>query len=276
MAYEIKERSLGEILDGAFQIYRNHFGVFVGVALCVVVPTALAVSLVTWLVTGSAAPVELDTVAPPAPGTQPNFDPIMRSGLATLLALPVQLLGAMVQDAVLTLAVADAYLGRSISFGGAFKRSTPALAALFGASALKSLGIGLGLVCCFIPGVVLMLRWALSSQAIMIEGKPVLESLARSRELTKGNYGRLVLLMVLMTVIGMGLHLGLRTVIPDSVEHVAVLGQLLPLLPQVLVAPVTSAALTLAYFDLRVRKEGFDLERLALGGADGPVASHGA
>jgi hypothetical protein len=289
VAYEIKERSVGEILDGAFQIYRNHLGVFVGVALCVVVPSALAVSLVNWLVTGSFDPMALEAGSQGAPGSggSPELARAMRSGLATTLTLPIQLFAGVLEDAVLTLTVADVYLGRPVSMRSGFRRSFAQLGALLGASLLKGIGIVIGFVCLIVPGILVMLRWLLSTQAIVIESHTGRGSLGRSRELTADNYGRLLLLMLVMTVIGMALHFGLQALLPDAVEHAPVLGPLLQQVPQILVAPVSSAALTLAYFDLRVRKEGFDLEHLArglgggmgegLGGSIGesPVAPHG-
>lgn len=289
MAYEIKERSVGEILDAAFQIYRNHFGVFVGVALCVVVPSALAVSLVNWLVTGSFDPMALEAGSQGAPGSDasPELARAMRSGLATMFTLPIQLFAGVLEDAVLTLTVADVYLGRPVSMRSGFRRSFALLGALLAASLLKGIGIVIGFVCLIVPGILVMLRWLLSTQAIVIENQTGRGSLGRSRELTADNYGRLLLLMLVMTVIGMALHFGLQALLPDAIEHAPVLGQLLQQVPQIVVAPVSSAALTLAYFDLRVRKEGFDLEHLArgLGGGLGegpggslgesPVAPHG-
>lgn len=289
MADEIKERSVGEILDGAFRIYRNHLSVFMGVALCVVVPAALAVSLVNWLITGNADPMALDAGSPATAGSSasPELARAMRTGLATMLTLPIQLFAGVLEDAVLTIIVADVCLGRPVSMRSGFQRSFAVLGALLVASLLKGIGIVVGLVCLIIPGVLVMLRWLLSTQAIVIESQGGRGSLGRSRELTAGNYGRLLVLMLVLTLIGMALHFGLRALLPDAIEHTPVLGQLLQQVPQIVVAPVSSAALTLAYFDLRVRKEGFDMEQLArgLGGAqgagleagvgEGPVAPHG-
>jgi hypothetical protein len=266
VAYAIKERSLGETIDAAFQIYRNHFAVFVGVALCVVVPVALAVSLLNWLVTGSTDLTLLEAGPPGAAGSGASPTELahaMQTGLATMLTLPIQLLGGVLEDAVLTVIVADACLGRPVSVQSGFRRSVPMLWTLLGAGVLKALAIMAGFVCFIIPGILLMIRWLLSSPAIIIESKAALESLRRSRELTAENYGRLALLMLVMAVLALALHFGLRAILPAAVEHAPVLGQLLQHMPQIVVAPLSSAAITLAYFDLRVRKEGFDLERLA-------------
>jgi hypothetical protein len=266
VAYQIKERSLAEIIDAAFQIYRNHFAVFVGVALCVVVPVALAVSLLNWLVTGSTDLTLVEAGPPGAAGSgaaPAQLTHAIQTGLATMLSLPIQLLGGVVEDAVLTITVADVCLGRPVSVQSGFRRGWPMVSALLGAGVLKALGVVAGFVCFIIPGILLMLRWLLTSPAIIIESKAALESLRRSRELTAENYGRLALLMLVMAVLALALHFGLRAILPAAVEHTPVLGQLLQHVPQIVVAPLSSAAITLAYFDLRVRKEGFDREGLA-------------
>jgi hypothetical protein len=281
VGYEIKERSLGELLDAAFQIYRNHFRVFVGVTLCVVVPSAVAVALVTWAVTGSFdATAALAASAQGTPGSgsppPPDLAQTMRSGLASMLSLPIHLLGSVLQDAVLTLTVADAYLGRPISVRSGFQRGFQSLWPLLGASLLKGLGVVFGILCFVIPGILLTLRWLFSTQAIIIEKSGGRASLTRSGELTRGDRWRLLLLVIVMAVIGMGLHFAVQAIVPNTLESVPVIGQLLQYVPQIVVSPVSSALLTLAYFDLRVKKEGFDLERLAQGLGEAPgVAPQG-
>jgi len=60
---------------------------------------------------------------------------------------------------------------------------------------------------------------------------------------------------------------GVGSVTGTAVEEVG------DLLAAVLVAPILASGLTLLYFDLRVRKEAFDLELLAqqISGENGPV-----
>ena len=268
MAYESKERSLGEILDAAVRIYGAHFDVLVGVAACVVLPTALVVSLLNWLIVGSADPTALDAGAQAAAQSgptppMPDVENMMRWALATMLTIPIQLLAAVVQDAVLTLAIADAHRGRPLSVRSSFQRSLPALPPVLGSSLMKGLGIGLGLVCLFIPGVVLMLRWLLSTQAIVVEGKPAIESLGRSRELTKENPGQLLVLTLALALVGVGPHIALRAILSEELGQSPVLGHLLQVSLQIVVAPVSSVVLTLVYFDRCVRTAGFDPERLS-------------
>jgi hypothetical protein len=272
VAYESKERSLGEILDGAFQLYRSHFRVFLGVALCLALPTVVLVTAVNWLLTGHA-----DTAAAfeaigsrrlePSDRSRSLMDvlgPSLRALLATLLTVPLTVLVQVIQDAALTTAVSDAYLGQPVSAQSAFRAAFARLQSLTFATFIKGIATALGFLCLIVPGVLLTIRWMFSTQAIMIEKHHTSRALGRSRDLAKDDYGRLFLLFLVLAVIGIGIHFGLRALVPKAVAGIPLLGQLLQLIPQLLVAPIGSAAITLAYFDLRVKKEGFDLERLAL------------
>ena len=61
-------------------------------------------------------------------------------------------------------------------------------------------------------------------------------------------------------MIGHGLSAGLAK---DSARTPALIQQLFTMAGQVLITPISAAAVILLYYDLRIRKEGFDLEMLA-------------
>jgi len=272
LAYEIKERSLGEILDAAFQLYRNHFGVFLGVALCVALPATLFSTVVTWLVTGhmdaAAAMQEFQSHTDTEMGmaeARSALDVAGRAMLATTVTIPVVMLGHVIQSAAMTSIVSGAYLGQPLSVAAGFRRAFAQLWPLVGAAVLAGVAVVLGLFFLIVPGIVLMIRWSFTTPAIVIEGHGATASLARSRDLAEGSYGRLFLLFVLIVLLSWGIRLGLDVLVPDTADAIPVLGQLFGMISQVLVSPLSTAAFTLAYFDVRVRKEGFDLERLALG-----------
>jgi hypothetical protein len=282
VAYEIKERSLGEILEGAFQLYRDHFAGFVTIALCVAVPTTLLTALASWLFTGhtdaAAAFEAIDSQALANAEANPAaaraaVEMALRALLATAIALPIAMAGTVLQSAAMTLIISDAYLGQPLSVASGFRRAFARLWPLMGASALAGVGILLGLLCLIVPGILLMIRWMFTTQAIVIEGNDASASLGRSHELSRGNAGSLFGLLVTLGVLGFVLHLVQGALVPDAVEAIPGLRELLGLVPQMLVTPLSAAAVTLAYFDARVRNEGFDLQQLALGlGPAGRVA----
>lgn len=250
MAYEIRARSLGEILDGAFQLYRNHFSTFFAAAAGISLPSLAVVAVLNWTLTGTA-------FAAPDP-TQ-----ILQFWWVMLLTAPITFLSNILQNAVLTTAIADAYLGRPVSVGAAFRRTVPLLGSLIGVTLITAVGISLGMLLLIIPGIILALNWFFTVQAIAIEGCGVSEALKRSKTLTKGRRGRLSVLLFLVTIIVMAINFGVATIIPDALSALPVVGPLLQQFPMILLAPIYPAVITLAYFDARVRNEAFDLEMLS-------------
>ncbi|TGS88721.1 hypothetical protein EN820_55125, partial [bacterium M00.F.Ca.ET.177.01.1.1] len=80
-----------------------------------------------------------------------------------------------------------------------------ALALLFpilGASLLVTLGILIGLLLLLVPGILLLLRWAVTMPVMIQERRGILDSMARSRDLTKGSRWALLWLWLILIVTG--------------------------------------------------------------------------
>ncbi len=242
---------LGEILDVAFGLYRSLF-----------LPL-LVVTLVT-----SALPVVLSVYIESAGGALLNLP------MYFLNLLLNAVLGA-IASAAATFVVSDSYMGRAISARDAFARATPFIGRLIVLGVLMSLVIGIGLVCVIIPGVILFTGLALSTPALVIEGLPSANAaMGRSWALTRGFRGKLfwvlvtVLVLILLPTIALGgfaAASGDATLLEPTVSP-ATLGWLVAAsLIQLLIYPLFYCVLTVAYYDLRVRKEAFDLEVLASG-----------
>ncbi len=247
----LRPLTLGEILDVAFGLYRSLF-----------LPL-LVVTLVT-----SGLPVVLSVYIESAGGALLNLP------LYFLNLLLNAVLGA-IASAAATFVVSDSYMGRAVSARDAFARATPFISRLIVLGVLMSLVIGIGLVCLVIPGVILFTGLALSTPALVIEGLPSANAaMGRSWALTKGFRGKLfwalltVLVLILLPTIALGgfaAASGDATLLEPTVSP-ATLGWLVAAsLIQLLIYPLFYCVLTVAYYDLRVRKEAFDLEVLASG-----------
>jgi uncharacterized membrane protein len=106
--------------------------------------------------------------------------------------------------------------------------------------------------------------------ALLAEGKGVADAMHRSRTLADGHGARIILLVggvFLGTFIFAALLSGFATALVSGI-----VGTLLYLLCVALVNQFTAIVVTLLYFDLRIRKEGYDIELLtsALGPSSGP------
>lgn len=248
-AYQIRPMSLGDILDTAAAVYRRYLGTLTSVAIaCLGIPTALIIYLEAgggvlvhpWLVLG-----------------------------ATLL----QGLGSIVAAGAVVWVVSEAYLGRDPAAGDAIAAAFDKFGQIFVSSFAKYLVIGLACILLLVPGIIVACGYAVTVQAVMLESLDSgTDALGRSWRLTRGFKGKafvlgaVVLLLVSIPQMAAG---ALAAVVPASRLVFVVVAHVL----QLVLLPVMACALTLFYYDLRVRKEAFDLEQLSaqLGGEAAPA-----
>jgi len=118
-------------------------------------------------------------------------------------------------------------------------------------------------------GVIMSLRYSLSVPACIVENLTAAQAIKRSIGLSKGSWGRIFVLGLLVGIIRMvlGIIFGLPVVLlafrhlgQPLPMHWLVLQQIGAFLGNALIGPIYSIGLTLFYFDQRIRKEGFDIE----------------
>ena len=138
---------------------------------------------------------------------------------------------------------------------------------------LYGLGVLIGFIFLIAPGVWLYIAWAFAMPILLTEGLKGGKALGRSYGLVKGRWWRT------FGVIALGLHPRLdrrrrscrrcssRGIFFDSDNDtlVLVLSAIAGIVGLLITTPLQAALLAVVYFDLRVRKEGFDLELLAQG-----------
>ena len=133
---------------------------------------------------------------------------------------------------------------------------------------------GLAVLC---AGVYLAVRWSLSVASMMAEDIGPIRGLGRSWALVKSQwwrtFGIIVIVAIMQAIIGyalgflFGVIAALATTGDVQLAVVAVGSTLLG----ALINPITTIAIVLLYFDLRVRKEGLDLDQLAQQTSPGPA-----
>jgi hypothetical protein len=129
------------------------------------------------------------------------------------------------------------------------------------------------------------LSWAVAIPATVIEGGGLRASLRRSRVLTKGSRGRIfiicLLMIVLTWIVSTLIQLPILAFVGFRALHqpanISPIGQAIAaaggFLSASLVGPLLTIALTLIYYDQRVRKEGFDLQLMMSTMQAGPPAA---
>ena len=243
MSYEIRAMDFGEILDTGFRLLRNHFGLLLAIGL----PETLPANFVTYALNAS-----------------PGAAAVVGARGAGLLMIVV---GPLASAATIY-ALSESYLGRGTTFGEAISEAFGILLPLLGTALLTTIAIVVGFVLLIVPGIYLAFAFLLVYQVVVIERRYAVDAMSRSRELMRGHFLRAFGILI---VVGL-----LSIVLSAAGGFVAIasplVGVVVNSVVQAIYTAFNAAVLLVLYFDIRCRKEAFDLEHLASSVAGHAVA----
>lgn len=267
MTTALRPLSTGELLDRTFSLYRSHFGLFVGIFA------------VPYLAVFGYQCLGLFFQSP-----SPQLANVMMTMLWGLGSIFVSLVVSAASTAATVIAVSNLHLERPATIGDSFARIK---GQIFGVMRLSLLVSFVSIMACFafvVPGIILFIMWSLSIPSKILEGRGVLDSMSRSMELTKGSRGRIFVIALLILVLvlavtwllqwpillaaGFSLRGGAQRIAPGWQVASLVAG----FVSRSLVGALATIALSLVYYDQRVRKEAFDLQ-LMMTSLDAPQGS---
>lgn len=240
----LRPLSLGEVLDVSFGLYRRHAVPLLGVALVTQGPIAILNAYNT------------------ASGTSGSLFSLLQVILAALLS--------SIGLATTTFIASDSYLGREVTARGAFRRSLPLTFRVLLLAIVTWMLIIAGAVLLIIPGIIVAAGLAVSTQVLVLEKTPsVGGAMGRSWALSKGLRWKVFVAVAaawLLVVIPAAVLGGFYAAVVSSGSTQAVTPGLILLMQgalSILIYPFFYTLFTVIYYDMRVRKEGFDLEMLA-------------
>jgi hypothetical protein len=281
----------GQLLDQAIRLYRRNFLKFVAIIAIVQIPLSLLNTVASIMVAqGTMTPEDLVTM-------QPDFSGLFNTSLITgtagscLVLMATLVLVQGVATAALTRAVADHYLGQPVGFVDAYRRIGKSWGSLVGAILLASLFVILLLLWLIVPcigwftgpGILVFVSLAvipLIAPVVVIEGESAGTAMIRAWNLVRRRFWHVVgfaaILLLFNTLVTSGPILLLTllfgffsdNLVAATSSSTAVLlettlNSLFPMISSLLYLPLQLTCMTLFYFDLRVRTEGFDLALLA-------------
>jgi hypothetical protein len=255
MTSALRPLSTGELLDRTFSLYRSHFGLFIGIFA---LPHLVVLAF------------QCLGVAVRSPGNQ--LSAALTLFAWSMGALLLTMIVSAASHAATVVAVSEVHLDRPASVMDSFLRVKGQILGVIGLSLLVGLLVGLAFLALIVPGVLLAIQWSLAVPAKVLENKSVTDAMSRSTDLTKGNRGRIFVIWVLFFVLSIGVSLLMRWPVEalagvssaaalqrsSSAWQVALLVS--TFIAECLVGPLATIALSLVYFDERVRKEAFDLQ----------------
>jgi len=283
----LRPLGVGDILDRVFNLYRGRPLLFLALAA---IPYFVFVLVLGVLLLIGAAGALATFGTRFFSGTQPTPAEIAGIiGAAFVFGLIILIAAIVIfstQSGALIQASADRYLGRETTIGAAFRAGLRAAPRIFGAGLLVFLGLAiLWIVLLAIAGVLtavtqqtavgvlafvaascigLAASWLVAPVVVTLEGSGPTTALDRSWKLADGHRWRilgiqLLLLVVQLVLSGLISALFIVGLSQDQTVQVIV-QQLVNFAANIVWAPIQWAAFTVFYYDLRVRKEAFDLQ----------------
>lgn len=261
-----------DILDGMFSFYRSHFQLFLGVVAIYLVLSFGMDQISVFL-------FEIDSTLSTSGGVL-IVTVLFEIGISTWVG------------AGLAYASARIYLGREIMPGAALQRAWQRLWTYFGSFILWLLVVGgLTVTIVGIPfAIYFSVRWGLYPLPVLFEGATSGNALRRSTELVKDMWWRIFGIMLAVSLIAFMIDFILEvssgfllswmgvaeiespTGVLDTLRQLFLptaseigwvpytIRRLVSLSITALTMPISVIGATLLYFDLRIRKEAFDIE----------------
>ena len=262
---DLRPLTLGEILDRTFSLYRKHFLLFTGIS-AIPQTLVLAVNLAQTFFLKLPARQQ-----PPAEEFQlTSSGGVAAFGVGIILGVIVFFIAYLFSQGGTVYAVSELYLGRSTSIGAALGRVRGQLGSLLGVIILNGLAVMGATLLLIIPGIYVACRLITCVPSALLEDLGPRSSLERSFSLTKDFAGRAFLIFFLYFVLSyaaallftfpftFAMLLSMKN--PEAMRMWMALTNVGTFISGVLVSPFLTIATAVFYYDLRVRKEAFDLQ----------------
>ena len=245
--FAIRDLSIGDVLSKSFGVLSRH------------IVTFSVLSLLIWLpmfAIGAGAAL----LAPQsAGGVGVSQEVAATVGIGMVIAVVWALLFfPAVFGAIVHVSFQD-MRGKKARLSEGFKLGFSRLLPMIGMSILIGLGVTLGMILLVVPGIILALMWYVAFPVCIVEKAGPVESLSRSRELTNGYK---------WTIFGIALIVAVASAVIPLVPQLLLMK--LPLvqlgvvsLIQLVMSAYSTVLLVVMYHDLRVAKEGVDIEGIA-------------
>lgn len=145
------------------------------------------------------------------------------------------------------------------SIGDCLSRGMSALPRVLGLALVQGFLVGLGLVACIIPGILLALRWSVSVPAAVTERTEISESMSRSTFLTEGFRGDVFGFLFVLNILNFGASLLVKLATSSNPTLFLVVSGVKDLF----VVGLSATGTAVLYYRLRSAKESIDVDQIA-------------
>jgi hypothetical protein len=268
--FQIGAMSVGDILDRGIRLLTSRLVTFYVINLIVLFPLLIAQLMMP----------EFGGAMPTNEQGQPVLGPEQaRQAVAFLFLVILGLFLQPIGSAAILHVISQEFVDRRVGIGQAFRFAFQRFGSLLWASLLKGLVFMAGMLMCCVPFILFQVWYVFVSQVVVMEDYRGADALSRSKDLTSGFRWRIFGVMTLLFVVSVIFSLAagvLQAFLPvtSAVRTEAqtimvtnypnyVVNVVVTQIVNILVRTYEAVCWTLFYFDIRIRKEGLDLELAA-------------
>jgi hypothetical protein len=274
----LRPLGVGDIFDEGFDLYKRNFVFLLLATAVVVVPLDILLAFLT----PHLMPAVFNLFGLTTSQTDAFWVWTVSSLVKMVLFLPLY----VVAIAPVVLSASARYLEQETTLGAALRLCVRRGPALLFAALLAGIVLALGLMLCGVLWLLAATQLLFLLQAMLLEGQGPIRAMRRSGALVGGYgmrvFGCLLLLGLVLFVISLGVRLPLAYLV-DGILNLApgaaalyggvngvgtaqqqVVELISSGLAHLFLIPFIVCVITVFYYDLRIRKEGMDIEMLAL------------
>jgi hypothetical protein len=277
----------GDIFDEAFDLYKTNFAFLLLTGALALVPLHIVTAVVKFRYFPDFSRL--------ASGLVPSGDPMealqkLVEFLGQMLQqaaylLPLHLAGYGLAACALVSAASACYLRQPLQAGAVYRALLPRIVPITLTAFVWCIPVGLGYFVCVVPGLALLTYFLFTPQTFALEKKAYFSAMGRSWGLVASLFWRIAGVLLLLGLVTLILDLGfsypfsylvnlglkatgLQTMADATfASHPGRFGRIIEELSDGLFAllmyPFSAVVMTVLYYDVRVRKEAFDVELVA-------------
>ena len=256
----------GAMLDELFDMYKKNFVLLAGITGIIYLPATMLYNYAT-----TALRTHMTINRNPSPA---DIQGLIISGIFTMVVMILYFSLTFVVAAAITWAISKVYLGDKVTIMQSYRSVVKKIVPFTLTMTIASLIVLAGFVLLCIPGLIAILFTSFVSESFVIEGKQYVDAIKRSFELVRKEWVKVLvvgLLTYILSFIVSGVMVSPFLVMqalsgnaPMSAS-MSILQGFVSGIAQTLIMPIQVIAYVLLYYDIRIRKEGFDIEMLAAG-----------
>jgi hypothetical protein len=255
---QIPQRGVGDIISTAFDIYKANATNLLTIVAIVVVPLSFIGAFLTGVV---FAPDKIESIAITGETIEISDTSFgLAVGGAIVGALIAVVISAVLQAAIMR-GAALASVGDPLDVEASYRYGFRRLGSVILISLLVGIAVAIGFVLFVIPGLFLLVKFAVSIPALVVEDRRGTDAMSRSWNITKGFFWHVVGVMVVAWLVTFVVSLVIGA-IGAIFGDLWLIRWIFSAASQILTAPFTALVTVLLYVDLRARSEALTGETL--------------